>query len=109
MASPSQIRKRDNYICGVCGVKMPHIEVHHIKPRAYGGSNEEYNLISLCPLCHLLAPHTDEQIYPCTSFNEAFEIYKDNYMLFFNSALRDILNILHAHAYRDAGGTVTIR
>ncbi|MCA1670458.1 MAG: HNH endonuclease, partial [Thermomicrobia bacterium] len=37
--------------CGIGGV----LHVHHIIPRARGGSNDLSNLVPLCPTCHALA------------------------------------------------------
>lgn len=61
---PEKIRKkvlkRDSFRCVFCdfGAPLGHtiLEVAHIKPRAKPGygSNEEENLISLCPNCHTL-------------------------------------------------------
>lgn len=52
------ILKRDEYTCQSCG----HIgnddsisrgmEVHHIMPLAFGGTNESVNLVTLCAECH---------------------------------------------------------
>lgn len=30
-----------------------HIHIHHIQARSQGGKNNDYNLITLCPNCHL--------------------------------------------------------
>lgn len=48
------ILKRDKHICQACG-KRKHrmnLEVHHIIPRAQGGSNHPCNLVTLCLQCH---------------------------------------------------------
>jgi hypothetical protein len=56
----SDCLKRDNYTCQDCGTKGEYgyqkfnpIEVHHIKPVQYGGSNDKSNGITLCHRCHL--------------------------------------------------------
>ena len=50
-----QIRKRDNYICHVCGKKQEELKellsVHHIDYNKQ--NNLSLNLISLCRKCHL--------------------------------------------------------
>jgi hypothetical protein len=58
----SDCLKRDNYTCQYCGVKADYssfnsniIEVHHILPVQYGGSNDISNGITLCQKCHLKA------------------------------------------------------
>lgn len=42
-----------NRVCDVCGYDKG-IEVHHIKPRSLGGTDDEENLIPLCRRCHKL-------------------------------------------------------
>ncbi len=49
------IRKRDNYVCQICGIHQDELEqtlhCHHID---YNKSNlNPNNLIILCPVCHL--------------------------------------------------------
>ena len=46
------ILHRDNYTCQCCGKKNCRLEVHHIKFRRNGGTNDEENLITLCKECH---------------------------------------------------------
>ena len=44
-----------NPLCEICKSKGRYIsatEVHHIKPLADGGTNEESNLMALCKPCH---------------------------------------------------------
>ena len=48
----SAILHRDNYTCQCCGKKNCRLEVHHIKFRCNGGTNDEENLITLCKECH---------------------------------------------------------
>lgn len=40
--------------CSICGYKKVAglLHVHHIKPRAEGGTNANSNLVRLCPNCH---------------------------------------------------------
>jgi 5-methylcytosine-specific restriction protein A len=62
---PYKILCRDKFICQRCGkfigmvneygMKIPtpkEAEVHHIKPVSKGGSDNQFNLISLCKECH---------------------------------------------------------
>jgi len=52
--------RRDSYKCAKCGWSHKewnrsaprHLELHHIKEHAKGGSNIESNLITLCTICH---------------------------------------------------------
>ena len=48
----SAILHRDNYICQCCGKKNCRLEVHHIKFKSNGGTDDEENLITLCEDCH---------------------------------------------------------
>ena len=48
----SAILHRDNYTCQCCGKKNCRLEVHHIKFRHNGGTDDEENLITLCEDCH---------------------------------------------------------
>lgn len=43
---------RDNYTCQCCGTKNCRLEVHHIKFRSDGGTDDENNMITLCKECH---------------------------------------------------------
>lgn len=43
---------RDGFKCMECGKKNCKLEVHHINPRRFGGSNSINNLITLCSICH---------------------------------------------------------
>lgn len=43
---------RDNYTCQCCGAKKVRLEVHHIRFRQNGGSDDLENLITLCEDCH---------------------------------------------------------
>ena len=48
----SAILRRDNYTCQCCGKKNCRLEVHHIKFKSNGGTDDEENLITLCEDCH---------------------------------------------------------
>ena len=48
----SAILNRDNYMCQCCGKKNCRLEVHHIRFRSNGGTDDEENLITLCEDCH---------------------------------------------------------
>lgn len=45
------ILERDGKACARCGIKTK-LSIHHIKPRSTGGTDELYNLITLCQPCH---------------------------------------------------------
>ena len=46
------ILHRDNYTCQCCGKRNCRLEVHHIKFKCNGGTDDEENLITLCEDCH---------------------------------------------------------
>ena len=46
------ILHRDNYTCQCCGKKNCRLEVHHIRFKSDGGTDDEENLITLCKECH---------------------------------------------------------
>ena len=48
----SAVLHRDNYTCQCCGKKNCRLEVHHIKFKSNGGTDDEENLITLCEDCH---------------------------------------------------------
>lgn len=58
MAIPSNVREkvfaRDHFRCSVCGrfLNRSTAQVSHIKPLAEGGTDDEANLQTICPLCH---------------------------------------------------------
>lgn len=50
-ATRRMVLRRDQYRCTVCGTSHD-LEVHHIVPRAEGGTNDPANLVTLCMACH---------------------------------------------------------
>jgi hypothetical protein len=52
-----RIRARDRHFCQVPGCSRPAVHAHHIKHRSQGGSDEEWNLVSLCAAHHLNGIH----------------------------------------------------
>jgi len=40
--------------CAICGYKRIELQHHHILSKKNGGSDEYYNIIHLCPTCHVL-------------------------------------------------------
>src|SRR5690349_15817862 len=52
-----QIRERDNYRCKVPGCSRAAVHAHHIIPRSQGGTDDEWNLVSLCASHHLNGIH----------------------------------------------------
>ena len=52
-ATKRKVLARDRHRCRVQGCRSTNIDVHHIRPRALGGSHDESNLITLCEAHHL--------------------------------------------------------
>ena len=40
-------KKRDGYICQICG-STEHVEGHHVIDYAYGGAADKDNIVTLC-------------------------------------------------------------
>jgi len=53
-----------------------HLELHHIKPRSFGGSNEPENLLPLCSKCH---KKVHKEIYGFVE-NVIFEMNSNGYV-----------------------------
>jgi 5-methylcytosine-specific restriction endonuclease McrA len=62
---PSAIRKqvadRDKGHCRWCGAAQG-LHQHHVDYRSEGGGHTEYNLLSLCHVCHAKA-HSNKRLY----------------------------------------------
>lgn len=52
-----RIRERDLGRCRVPGCSGRAVHAHHLQPRSRGGSDDEWNLVSLCACHHLLGIH----------------------------------------------------
>lgn len=64
----SKIFSRGNIKCALCGWNNATCDIHHIIPKRKGGSNDNCNLIIVCPNCHReLHSHTlnisNEQLF----------------------------------------------
>lgn len=69
------MKKRIIYIfggeCAICG-NPENLEIHHIIPRAEGGTNDIANLLPLCHECHC-AIHKTKEISGKKTYEERFE------------------------------------
>lgn len=45
-------KESDGYICQLCGSIGKEMHTHHIIPLMYGGTNEDWNLMTVCEDCH---------------------------------------------------------
>ena len=50
-------RERDRHCCQVPGCSRPSVHAHHIKARSQRGTDDEWNLVSLCAAHHLHGIH----------------------------------------------------
>lgn len=78
-----KILRRMDLPCSCCGfhIKGISLDIHHIVPRAKGGSNDMSNLTYICPNCHRVA-HTDEKLLqkPLVSLEEQLSELKLNWV-----------------------------
>lgn len=57
----SKIFKRLKIKCSICGWNKATCDIHHILPRKSGGTDDNSNLVILCPNCHrMVHNHSDE-------------------------------------------------
>lgn len=78
MSTVAEIRSRDGDRCARCGATA-NLHVHHRVRRSQGGTDDDFNLITLCQKCHgyvhhnpyaarrlglLLSRHTDPASVP---------------------------------------------
>lgn len=69
-----RILKRDLYLCQPCrdaGRTTPATEVHHLKAKAHGGTDEPSNLVSICHPCHEEATRQQTGSAPRVRFDAA--------------------------------------
>lgn len=48
----ARLRARDGHCCQYCARRLRAAEVHHVIPRALGGSHDPCNLVLACPHCN---------------------------------------------------------
>ena len=48
-----RILERDNHTCQECGFAGKRLHVHHKELKRNGGTEDDSNLVTLCPACHL--------------------------------------------------------
>lgn len=53
--------------CECCDIEFALLDVHHVKSRGAGGSDEPFNLINLCRKCHT-GIHSKGYYYMCSNF-----------------------------------------
>lgn len=77
----AKILKRGEIKCVMCGWDKTTLDIHHILPKKEGGTDDNSNLIPLCPNCHRMA---HEKLYDkedLIKFNlkEIFSNWKEYY------------------------------
>lgn len=76
-----KIVKRGNIKCMMCNWDKTSLDIHHIIPKKNNGTNEDDNLICLCPNCHRMAhekKYTIEELNN-NSIKFLFNNWKDFY------------------------------
>lgn len=76
------VYKRDDYACVLCNDART-IHLHHFIPRGKGGSDNEANLVCLCPTCHRVV-HGDYAYsydfpFDAVTANDAIYYYLNDY------------------------------
>lgn len=69
-----QIMRRDSYLCQPCMTKghvTPATEVHHIKAKADGGTDDPGNLVAICRGCHDDATREQKGHRPRVAFDDS--------------------------------------
>jgi DNA-directed RNA polymerase subunit RPC12/RpoP len=76
-----KIIKRGNVKCMMCNWDKTSLDIHHIIPKKDKGTNEDDNLICLCPNCHRMAHERkyDYEELKCNSIKFLFNNWKDFY------------------------------
>lgn len=77
-----KILKRAGVGCSICGWNESTCDIHHIIPREDGGSNDNSNLIIICPNCHRICHTTskyDIKFLQGLSIDKVFPLWKDYY------------------------------
>ena len=78
----SKVLRRMDLPCSCCGFHISGVilDIHHIKPRAKGGTDDMSNLTYICPNCHRVA-HTDTSLLtkPLVSIEEQLKNANKNW------------------------------
>lgn len=76
--------KRAGMGCAICGWNEAACDIHHIIPKKDGGSDDNGNLIYICPNCHRLCHTTDKysiEFLKSLNIENTFHNWKDFYHL----------------------------
>lgn len=80
----SKILKRANQGCMICGWNEATCDIHHIIPKKQGGSNNNENLIVICPNCHRKVHNKILQIPQNVNIETLFKNWTDYYFVDLN-------------------------
>lgn len=91
------IKKRDNHKCVICGCKDK-LEVHHVKPKSEGGSNNVFNLVTLCKRCHKIIHKKNTRKENKMTFNYLKNFIRYSYNIYlFKSTNGKFVSLRNAH------------
>lgn len=80
----TKVLTRANKGCSICGWNESTCDIHHIVPKSKGGTNENSNLIVVCPNCHRIIHTTDKYSQEFLfehSIEKEFNNWKDFYYI----------------------------
>ena len=78
----AKLIKRAGLGCSICGWKESSLDIHHIIPKKEGGTNDNENLIMLCPNCHRIVHTTNKytrEYLQSLSIDKVFVNWKEFY------------------------------
>lgn len=77
----AKIIKRAKIKCMMCGWDRTSLDIHHIIHKKNKGTDDNYNLICLCPNCHRLAHENKYDLFELldNSIDKLFSNWKDYY------------------------------
>jgi len=81
----SKLMKRAKIKCPLCGWDKASLDLHHIINKKNGGSNDNSNLVPLCPNCHRMVHEGKYKNELLIKFN--LEIIFSNWKDFYNNIL----------------------
>ena len=78
----SKILKRSNACCSICNWNESSCDTHHVIPKSKGGTNEQNNLIIVCPNCHRIIHTTNRyniEYLQTLTIDKTFTNWRDFY------------------------------
>lgn len=84
----SKILQRSNQSCMICGWKEASCDIHHIKPRKAGGTDDNFNLVIVCPNCHRKIHNNKLCVLPEVNIENLFNNWASYYYVDMNELKR---------------------